>query len=663
MKKSIFLIFVGLILSLASFANTYLIYRSSTGGTWTNTAGIASPVPVNLSTVNGGSEASLNAWFADRRLATPTMGGGSQFVAGDQVWIIGGTYLLTDTVKLCDGVSLYGGFSGAESAISGRVKGSNAWAFTNETILDGNAATVGLSGDSTSVATIIDGFSIQNCKNSTSKILGAGAKISGVPTMMQNCIIRNCNTTMTDATTAGGIVLTGGATVKDCYIHDNTTSGYGAGVTICGNGCKLSGCKITNNTAAKFGGGVCLYSNTSGVTVSNCDISNNTTSSSSGGGLLVFSTTVVNADPITISNCTFTSNSSTIGSGGALYMNTKVGNVVNVSHCTFTSNTSGASRTTTTGGGAIWISAGTHNIDHCTFTNNSAPGTHGGALLVASSSATATISNSVFSGNVSASNGYGSALMLTFSAKVNNCLIYGNKGANVAYVGATQLGTFNNTTFASNLNTAGNSFVGIYLSTPTAAANGIFTNCLFYNCGTKAVTSDGTVPTITYCGFDSTATVAKTLYTDASNIYTVYASSYMDAANNDYHLAAGSTAIDAGTSIDDYETDLAGVSRPYGSYDMGAYEYDATYVGIQEAEKAQKNLIVYRNSNNMIAVSCDAEANAKCLVSVYNLTGKRLLTQQLTNSTSVLNKSFSPGIYLVSVQSGRKTSIQKIVIE
>ncbi|MCE5175603.1 MAG: T9SS type A sorting domain-containing protein [Bacteroidales bacterium] len=671
MKKLITLIFVGLALSLSSFASTYLIYKSSGGGTWTNTGGIASPVLVNLSTINGGNEASLNAWFADRSLATPTMGGGSKFVPGDQVWIIGGTYVLTDTVKLSDGVSLYGGFLGTESALSGRAKGTNAWDFTNETILDGNAATVGLLGDSTTVATIIDGLSIQNCKNSTSGVLGAAAKISGITTIMQNCIIKNCTTTMTTATSAGGIVLLGGATLKDCYIHDNTTSGYGAGVTTFSNGCKINGCKITNNTGV-WGGGVCLYSTTSGVTVSNCDISNNTTTTKSGGGLLLYSTAVINADSITISNCTFNSNKSTAGSGGGLYASTKIGNIVNVSNCTFTSNTSGVGKSTTAGGGGLWTGVGTYHINNCTFENNTTTASSGGAIMVTPNpSGSVTISSSKFTGNSSFI--HGSAFMFTGSAKANNCLIYGNIGGNSAYVSANAgiHGTFNNCTFASNPNTAGTAYVGIYLSTPTVAngSNADFTNCLFYNGGAKPINVDPaggvvTYPTVTYCGFDTTATAMDTTYKDASNIFNVYASTYFNAANNDFHLAVGSPAIDAGTSIDnEYSTDLAGHNRPYGYYDMGAYEYDATYTNIPEAKKDQNDVTVYRNSDNMIAINCNADANAKISVSVYNLTGAKLLTQQITNSTTVLNKEFGSGIYLVCVQSDKKTIVQKIMIK
>jgi serralysin len=57
----------------------------------------------------------------------------------------------------------------------------------------------------------------------------------------------------------------------------------------------------------------------------------------------------------------------------------------------------------------------------------------------------------------------------------------------------------------------------------------------------------------------------------------VEAAAFVDAASNDYHLAPGSLAIDAGASMVDVATDRDGALRPDGSYyDIGAYEYCST---------------------------------------------------------------------------------------
>ncbi|MDD4490185.1 MAG: right-handed parallel beta-helix repeat-containing protein [Paludibacter sp.] len=639
MKKVITSLLISLFVVIAvQSANTYLIYRSTTGGTWTNTGEITNPVLVDLSTVNAGGEASLNAWFADRSLATPTMGAGSQFAAGDETWIISGTYVLTDTVRLFEGVNLYGGFAGTESAITGRAKGTNAWDYTNETILDGNATAVGIAGGSSSTAMIVDGLTIDNCKNSSTNYSGGGARISGALSTVQNCIIKNCVTTSTSVYSSGGIVLNGGATLKDCYVHNNQTSGYGGGVTVYSDACTISGCKITNNTSTSFGAGVCLYANTSGVTVSNCDISNNTTTTKSGGGLLAFSTTVTNANPVTISNCTFSSNIATAGSGGGLYLNTKAGNAINVSNCTFTSNQANATKSTTNGGGAIWIGTGTHNIDQSTFTDNSVSLSSGGAILIGSSAAVATISKSVFTGNTSPN--HGSALMLTFQATVNNCLLYGNKANNVIYMGSGAGATVvNNTTFASNTNVAGTVSLGIYIS----EATGAFTNCLFYDSGTNPI-SGGIGTTISYCGFQNT--VGQAYATTNNCINTISSASFADAANNDYHLSSGSTARDAGTTIAACNPDLEGVTRPQGvAYDMGAYELDATTA---VADKMENSFDCYSDGNNIIIKGLAYSKN----VTVYSVTGARVYSQKVAASS--LRVALPEGIYIVNVDGNNK---------
>ena len=51
---------------------------------------------------------------------------------------------------------------------------------------------------------------------------------------------------------------------------------------------------------------------------------------------------------------------------------------------------------------------------------------------------------------------------------------------------------------------------------------------------------------------------------------------FVDSSGNDYHLKAGSPAIDLGTFLADVSDDLDGVLRPIGnSHDAGAYEYGA----------------------------------------------------------------------------------------
>ncbi|MDB6128395.1 MAG: hypothetical protein JWM35_2291 [Verrucomicrobia bacterium] len=76
-----------------------------------------------------------------------------------------------------------------------------------------------------------------------------------------------------------------------------------------------------------------------------------------------------------------------------------------------------------------------------------------------------------------------------------------------------------------------------------------------------------------------------TTVTEATELFvsTEAAAGFVNAAGQDYHLAAGSSAIDAGTSVASYgvTTDADGVARPQGTaYDIGAFEYVPPPIGI-----------------------------------------------------------------------------------
>jgi len=97
---------------------------------------------------------------------------------GDTVWIAAGTYTGGFTLK--QGVQIYGGFSGTETALVERKlpgKGENL------TILDGNnSQRVVVQDTAFTVATLLDGFIIQN----GSALFGAGIS------MKNNLILRRC---------------------------------------------------------------------------------------------------------------------------------------------------------------------------------------------------------------------------------------------------------------------------------------------------------------------------------------------------------------------------------------------------------------------------------------------------------------------------------------
>jgi hypothetical protein len=244
--------------------------------------------------------------------------------------------------------------------------------------------------------------------------------------------------------------------------------------------------------------------------------------------------------------------------------------------------------------------------------------------------------------------------MFTYSATVNNCLLYGNKGGNVAYVGTNVVtfGTFNNCTFASNTNAAGTNPAGIYLST-TKIKNAAFTNCLFYNSGVKPVAVDAirtdtvpALPDMTFSGFDQDLSAT---WTESSNKFTISSSSFYNAANNDYHLATGSIAIDAGVLISDYNTDLDGFKRD-DNYDMGAYEFNPNYVP-NAVSKVENSVDCYAYGRNVIIKGVEYGK----VVNIYSITGVRMFSQKI--SSEMLSVALPTGIYIVNVASCNKKVI------
>lgn len=59
----------------------------------------------------------------------------TKVVAGDEIWMAKGTYVINETLVLADYVDIYGGFAGTETAINQRVleDAFKPWSFVNET--------------------------------------------------------------------------------------------------------------------------------------------------------------------------------------------------------------------------------------------------------------------------------------------------------------------------------------------------------------------------------------------------------------------------------------------------------------------------------------------------------------------------------------------------
>jgi hypothetical protein len=102
---------------------------------------------------------------------------------------------------------------------------------------------------------------------------------------------------------------------------------------------------------------------------------------------------------------------------------------------------------------------------------------------------------------------------------------------------------------------------------------------------------------------------------------------FIDAANNDYHLVAGSPAIDTGLDIAEVIHDYDGNPRPAGAFDIGAFEYVSTTdipdpISISHGFDLMQN---YPNPFNPVTnIQFSLSKAAEISLRVYNIIGQEV---------------------------------------
>ncbi len=234
---------------------------------------------------------------------------------------------------------------------NGRVSGESV---INSVVM---AAPIVLQSVNGPAATIIDGAATMRCL-----FLATGARIAGFT--LTNGVSSN---------DGGGIFCQAGATVSNCVVIGNSSTGNGGGTS----GGIIFNCTMEGNLAASYGGGA------NNGTLSDCVLTNNY--SFSGGG----------TSSSTLSNCLVVANLSGSSGGGAEF-STFVNCII-------------AANVATNGGGAD-----SSSLYNCLVTNNLATTTGGG--INGGYNINCTIAN-----NSAGQNGGGSA-----SSELNNCIVYFN---------------------------------------------------------------------------------------------------------------------------------------------------------------------------------------------------------------------------------------------
>ena len=332
---------------------------------------------------------------------------------GDQVWIAGGTFLLTATLQMKEGVNVYGSFAGFENSINARSKsGAEAWEFAYPTILDGHNVTEILrQPNNFSMETIWDGVVITNSNHRGAYILRNGKLI--------NCIIsRNNMPHCGDYNNTSDVIYNWGGTISHCLISENCGGPFGAIYNSSGT---ISHCLISENFSV-YGGGIC----NNGGTINHCIVSRNTAIGGHAGG--------IHNDGGTINHCIVSENIALLymgldgGFGGGIYITSGT-----IKDCTVSGNVARY-------GGGIYYGRFGFSTNDTTFLTNvlvvkNYAQIHGGGIRIQNLELDGLcfytmpifITNLTVSGNMS---GEGGGIYTLCPNTIRNSIIWGNTDTN-----------------------------------------------------------------------------------------------------------------------------------------------------------------------------------------------------------------------------------------
>jgi len=389
------------------------------------------------------------------------------------------------------GVEVYGGFSGGETSVGGRIDIHT----TNQTILSGdlnnnNTADVGdayhvVAARDDADAAVLDGFTIQHGYGDS----GDFADIGGTYRIARNL---------------GGAISFYSAktlTFSNLIIRDNKTTLYGGAIQArsIGNDAKYDFLNVTfeNNEGATRGGAV--YSagadgtNTSSINFVSCNFINNKTTSNNGngGGAIIHEEYTLN-----ITNSKFDGNQAGGAYGGAIRISSGIANIVSTtfengyvgngltdsdadgrggaiySTGSATLNISGQSKfknnESYTAGAHIYLFSGVADISDSEFEGGTA-GSSAGAIYVASAASLKTTS-STFKGNTANTSGGAIYTSTTNNIAISKSKFYSNTAetnGGALYFSGVSIISVDNSVFYDNISksTAATSGAAIYQAT------------------------------------------------------------------------------------------------------------------------------------------------------------------------------------------------------
>ncbi|MGJ8639701.1 MAG: right-handed parallel beta-helix repeat-containing protein [Opitutaceae bacterium] len=493
-------------------------------------------------------------------------------VATDEIWVAAGVYYpdeggtATDNDRnasfvLPDGVGIYGGFSGNETARSQRD------ADTHLSILSGDIQQNDLNTDGNFIAEqSSDLDNVQDGNNSTNSIIIVLA--DGV----------------SDSALLDGLVLTAA--------HHAGLAPTGAVAFRNGASPRILNCLFSGNEMGNQTNGVVSFDAAGTALIQGCIFRGNHGNST---GLIA----VFNGSTPIFSDCDFGEDSS---KAGAIFI------VRSASHLTVTGcRFSGLSNLQTEVNSVIDAQdASTVTVTHCQFLDSTS--LEGDGLISLSIDSELFLSNSSFSG-IDSPDASGPILLIGSSAVITNCTFTGNQATNGGLVITADADaiSFQNCLFDNNRNNDGLNPASLVVDFGSPSTR-TFSNCLVRGSG-------GSVAWNSAFGTDGGGNL------DADPLF-VTAIDPLNApsAAGDFRLQVGSPAVDAGdnsiyTGDINTDTDLADYARLQdGTIDMGAYEGNYT---LYEAWATSYGLVL--GVNDDIEADADNDGRANLLEYAFGL--------------------------------------------
>ena len=388
----------------------------------------------------------------------------------------------------------------------------------------------------------------------------------------------------------GGAIEMSGGTVTNCVIRDGTAyangNNAGGNIYVSNTAALILNCDIYGGSATNRGGNVYV----AGGTLRNCNISNGTCPNNIGGNVYL--------ENGTLSGCTLTGGTAS-ARGGNIFMNhasarienctvsggsaaTQGGNIFINNSSAVVTNSTVSNGSAGQSGGNVYISNGT--VVDSTISGGRANGTdwtQGGGNVFADPGR---LTRCVIAGGSLGSNNQGGGIRSrNASTVIEDCLVYGNANGGICLEGK---GTHFNNTVVSN------AAYGVwgYGSNP-----GTFVNCIIYGNYTENGINEwsGNHPAAAdmyNCAFGQDKLKGSVdVSTYADSVYLSDDSAFVDYANGNYHIKAGSALQDAGASdsrADASALDLDGNPRTSGQVDIGCYEIQKSEMTVSFAYAA-----------------------------------------------------------------------------